>query len=558
MHERILQLWASVVLVGVAGAAVPGAGQLPPAASGVAVRGRLVAADTNLPFRDATVSLQPLSSQPPPPGREAMEWMSQASTPVDAEGRFEFPDVRAGSYRVVATPVQTAMRYVQGFYPEASVDGPRSFRVSAAQAPAEIVILVPRGAAISGRVLDEHGAPQSYVSMNVRESLAGGRTRAAVGFAPSQVVRTDDNGSFRLFGLQAGDYIVVAQPPPVPTSSARGIPRSAAYPPTYYPAALSAADAGRLRLKPGDDVGPIDIVLERSRLVTIRGVVVDSTGALAPGVRVKLQKATSPIVIEGEASGFPTMGDGAFEFRFVPPGDYALAAYKYAGGRQEFAWTPVSVSTDLEGVVVRLRPGVDVPGQVIFDTPPNGSLLSLRIRPMEGPGASQSPGIQVKDDASFVLEHLFGPVLLRAEGWPGWQVKSVLYGGRDITDEPTELAPGTELRVILTDRLGTLAGLVTSESGDPIAGAVVVFAGDPDLRHERSTMTKMVYASANGRYVVEGLRAGRYIAVAVPREAASMADVPAAFFELLAKAGRPVQIREREAEALDLKMFAVR
>jgi hypothetical protein len=99
MHERVLQLWASVVLVGFAGAPVPGASQQPPVAAGVAVRGRLVAADTNLPFRDATVSLQPLSSQPPPPGREAMERMSQAGAPVDAEGRFEFPDVRPGSYR---------------------------------------------------------------------------------------------------------------------------------------------------------------------------------------------------------------------------------------------------------------------------------------------------------------------------------------------------------------------------------------------------------------------------------------------------------------------------
>ncbi len=149
-------------------------------------------------------------------------------------------------------------------------------------------------------------------------------------------------------------------------------------------------------------------------------------------------------------------------------------------------------------------------------------------------------------------------MLLRAEGWPGWHVKSVLYGGRDITDEPTELAPGTELRVTLTDRLGQLSGVVRSERGDPIAAAVVVFAEDPDLRHERSTMTRMVYAAANGRYVVEGLRAGRYIAVAVPREAASLTDVNAAYFELLSKGGKPVQIRDREADALDLKLFAVR
>jgi hypothetical protein len=71
-------------------------------------------------------------------------------------------------------------------------------------------------------------------------------------------------------------------------------------------------------------------------------------------------------------------------------------------------------------------------------------------------------------------------------------------------------------------------------------------------------MTRMVYAAANGRYVIEGLRPGRYVAVAVPREAASLTGVPAAYFELLSKEGNPVQIREREANALDLKLFPVR
>ena len=183
---------------------------------------------------------------------------------------------------------------------------------------------------------------------------------------------------------------------------------------------------------------------------------------------------------------------------------------------------------------------------------------SLRIKPVGGAGASQSPAIQVKDDGAFALEHLFGPVLLRAEGWPGWHVQSVLYGGRDITDEPTELAPGTELRVTLSERLGTLTGAVTNSSGAPVAAAVIVFAEDPAFRHERATMTKMVYTAANGRYVVEGLRAGRYVAVAVPREASSLADATADYFDLLARQGTKVTIRDREAEALDLKVFAVR
>jgi Carboxypeptidase regulatory-like domain len=555
MHDQAPRLIRAPLWVcfAMAGALAPSAWQQPQAPS--VVRGRVVAADTNLPFRDVTVSLQPLASEPPSSGREAMgASMMQGGTLVDAEGRFEFPDVRAGSYLLVATPLATARRYLPGFFPDPSTDGPRSFRVVSGQSPAEIVIPLPRGAAISGRVVDENGVPQSLVSVSARELLAAGRTRAAAGFGAT----TDDNGSFRLFGLRAGEYIVVAQLPPEPTGMTVGPPRSAIQPPTYYPSARSVSEAGKLRVRSGDDQGPIEIVLQRSRLLTIRGVVVDSNGSPVPRSLVRLQKPTSPIVNDSVNISRPTTDDGAFEIRLVAPGEYALTASRYGGPWREFAWTPITVTTDMEGVTVRLQATVNVDGQVIFDTPPSGSVASLRIRAVEGAGGVQSPAIQVKDDGSFSLEHLFGAVVLRAEGWKGWQIKSVLYGGRDITDEPTELAPGTELRVIVSERLGTLAGVVRTERGDPDAAAVLMFAEDPAFRHERSTMTKMVYAAANGRYVVDGLRPGRYIAVAVPRQAASLTDVTADYYELLARHGKPIAIRDREAEALDLTVFSVR
>jgi hypothetical protein len=373
-----------------------------------------------------------------------------------------------------------------------------------------------------------------------------------------QAARTDDNGTFRLFGLPAGEYIVLAQAPPVPTGRAGGLPRLATYPPTYYPAALSVAEAGKLRVRPGEEIGSVDIVLQRSRLVTVRGVVVDANGSPAFGAQIKLQKPDAAIVSELPNPLMRTAVDGSFEIRQVAPGDYALTASRYGGAVREFAWTPVSVSTDMDGVTMTLRRAVDVEGQVIFDTPPAGSRASLRIKPVGGAGGSQSPAIQVKEDGTFALEHLYGPVLIRAEGWPGWHVQSVLYGGRDITDEPTELAPGTELRVTLAERLGTLAGAVTNSSGAPIAAAVIVFAEDASFRHERATTTKTAYTDANGRYVIDGLRAGRYIAVAVPREASSLADATAEYYDLLARQGTRVSIRDREAEALDLKVFAVR
>lgn len=79
-------------------------------------------------------------------------------------------------------------------------------------------------------------------------------------------------------GLEA---IAFAQPPPVPTGLAGGQPRLATYPPTCFPTALSVAEAGKLRVRPGEEIGSVDIVLQRSRLVTVRGVAVDANGSPA-------------------------------------------------------------------------------------------------------------------------------------------------------------------------------------------------------------------------------------------------------------------------------------
>jgi hypothetical protein len=48
------------------------------------------------------------------------------------------------------------------------------------------------------------------------------------------------------------------------------------------------------------------------------------------------------------------------------------------------------------------------------------------------------------------------------------------------------------------------------------------------------------------------------MAVAVPRDAASLSEATSAYFELLASQGSAVDIRDREAEALNLKLSAVR
>jgi hypothetical protein len=518
------------------------------------VRGRVVAADTNAPVPDATVVLEPLTPQTPTVRADVRNWWAlRGSTPVDADGRFEIQSTSAGQFRLVATPPPSAMQYLQTRYPDPTVEEPLA--LSPGQI-VDVVIALPRAAAIWGRVVDERGAPLSLISISAREVLTGDRLRPAEGLPPTLTSRTDDTGSFRLFGLRPGEYVIMAERMfPMPNRSADQT--VVAYPPLYYPGRLSPSEAQRIAVRFGEEHGPIEFPLVHPRLRTIRGMLVDVNGAPVADAKLTLQKASSRFGETPLGIG-RTTSDGSFELRQVPPGEYAISAFRY-GTTREFAWTIVSGNDDIDGLVVRLQAGVGLEGLVIFEGIPPRSLLGLRVKPVESAGASQSPAVQVSDDGSFALEHLFGPTVIRIEGLPRWHLKRVTYGDKDITDEPTEFVEaGPNLRVVVSQQLSILTGTVTNDRGAASQAAVVLLAANAALRHERSTMTRLVTTDDAGRYRIEGVRAGHYLMLAARRDAVMLTDTTSAFFNVLAKYATPVVIGEREAKTLDLMLTTLK
>jgi hypothetical protein len=479
-------------------------------------------------------------------------WITFGGSPVDADGRFEIPVTVAGEFRLVVIPGPASMRYIPARYPDPAADDGQPLRLEAGQILENVVIALPRGAAITGRVVDDRGAPQSMMAVAVLEALPGNRRRPAAGLPEIlNAQRTDDLGNFRIFGLRAGEYVVFAQPSPRPGPSIGE--RNVTHPPTYYPSTLAPADAAPIKLQSGEEHGPIEILLQRGRLHTIRGLLVDSSGQPFPGAAITLQKPSSSL-------GQDTLGaarsgqDGAFEIRNVPPGELALTSFRY-GTPREFAWAIVSGNADIDGLLLKLQPAVGLDGLVTFEGTAPPSLMGLRVKPVESVGGSRSPAVQVGPDGSFELEHLFGPMLIRVEGLAGWHLKTVEYGDKDITDEPTEfVAGGPSLRVHLSQRLATLTGVVRNDRGSTTGAAVAIFSDNPTFRHDRSTMTRVVHTSAGGKFRVEGLRAGRYLALAVPPDGLTVADATTGFFDAVAKLATPVVIRAAESKTLDLTL----
>ena len=109
---------------------------------------------------------------------------------------------------------------------------------------------------------------------------------------------------------------------------------------------------------------------------------------------------------------------------------------------------------DGSDVVFKLQPGASITGDVVFDGTSTPGSAAVVIRPVEGTGASPTPSTRASADGQFVIANLFGPMLIRVDAVPGWSLKSVLYGGRDIIDEPTDFVSGAKIRVVLGNRMG--------------------------------------------------------------------------------------------------------
>ncbi len=118
-----------------------------------------------------------------------------------------------------------------------------------------------------------------------------------------------------------------------------------------------------------------------------------------------------------------------------------------------------------------------------------------------------------------------------------------------MTDVPTEFGEGADrVQVVLTQRAASLTGVVTTAAGGAIQGSVVVLSDDPALWHERASSTAIVPTAADGKYRVEGLRAGRYLIVAIPKEEPPAPSLTPSLLRAARETCHGVDVRRRRIE----------
>jgi hypothetical protein len=277
---------------------------------------------------------------------------------TDDDGNFKVHDLPAGAYRV--TP--SAPGYVN------SEDNARpSFYRLGESATVTMV----KGGVITGKALDSAGQPI------VAAAVLAYRVRDGEGRpinAGSSVWRglTDDRGSYRIFGLPSGAYLVATDGSGETQITARDVP-------TYYPTATRDT-AQEVSVTVGSEVQGIDIRHrgELGHLVsgTVSGYA-ESRTVFGAGVGVELlQPATGFRVASTSVS---SSGGSGFVMYGVPDGDYEVVAYQQGFSTDAESHRGMSTprritvkGSDVTGVDLRLTGLGAIDGRLLvekFDAP---------------------------------------------------------------------------------------------------------------------------------------------------------------------------------------------
>jgi hypothetical protein len=439
----------------------------------------------------------------------------------DELGQYEFAKLPPGVYALSAR---------KNRYLPTTTDSGARVTLAADERRDRVDITLPRTSAIAGQLTDEYGDPVEGVAIRLQRIRFISGRRRLVEVPGASNSRTDDEGRYRIFGLQPGSYIVAAYAGQLVLGQAN-IADLPGYATTYFPGTANPSELRLVSVPASQDLDGINFSLSRTPTASVAGVAVNSIGEPITGGLVLASSrragsvATTPV-------GARIQRDGSFTFPNVAPGQYVIQAYRgrsKSSAEGEFAAVGVTVNgTDVEGLFVQTSPGSTISGRLTFDgsRAPESRNLELSAVPTDAdlaPLDGNFARAEIRSDWTFELSGISGPRRLRLLRAPrGWGLKQILVNGVDATDTPLPFGSKSQsladVEVVLTDRITEIAGTVTDDRGRPAADArVVAFPLDRDLWYDRSRFVKIVASDASGVFTIRDLPPGVYFVSAADR-----------------------------------------
>lgn len=507
------------------------------------ISGQVLAADTARPVRRARVLV---TAAELPGGRGML---------TDDEGRFDFGELPAGRYTLtVGKTGFISLAYGQ----RRPLQAGTPLQLAHGQQITGMEFRLPRGSAIAGHVFDEAGDPMAGSNVRVLryEYTQGNRQLVHAGSA-----QTDDQGYYRIWGLNPGQYYVSATarnfdggrgatfaggppgrlrgaPPPAgdPARLGSALPRppapdpeSVAYAPTYYPGVSSASEARAITVGLGTETLDINFGLLLVKASRVSGRVVNPDGSPATAGMVTLTPDTGAASGRGFGGnlGARVQWDGSFSIANVPPGRYTLRARSEDSEIAQFAQQPLNVADgDLNDLNIILAAAASISGTVVLHATQSQQVPDLNQIRVAAPSIDvasfgSNPSARVDKEGKFRIDGVPpGARWIRAQSSPrGWALRSVTIDGREAIDNPVTLRSGQKLaNVTLTfsDKLTELTGVLSDDRGTPLTEyTVLAFTTDSSLWRPQARHIMTARPDQNGKYQMRGLPAGEYFVVAV-------------------------------------------
>jgi hypothetical protein len=473
---------------------------------------------------------------------------------ADTRGAFKIDALPAGDYLVVALRTGYVLPYAVG----GPVQGV-AVRVGNGESREGLALALQRAGTIPGRLLDEDGTPLSGAEVEAHSLRAvQGQPLSSTAFA-----RTDDRGEFRLTGLPAGQYFVVARD--TAFSNVADEAGALRYAPTYHPGVLSSAEAQPVSVIAGQDSGRIEFRLQIVRPSRISGTIT------TPG-QYRLLSGTVLLVGRDEPLNSPLLAedvefqpDGRFFLRNVPPGRFQIRARAEVAPKRVTWFSSYTITVDgqdVAGVSMILSPGAVAGGRVDWAPgatrrPSRDAVMRVRAPLADGSSFGDSLSGDIAPDGTFTIAGIMrGPHFFTVEGLPEpWVLTSVLWRGRNVIDQVTTVDDGqqlADLHLIVSAEATQLEGIVRDASGRPAGDMLVVTSAPPPaVPSPANPRFRATRTDKDGRYRLSGLPAGDYRIAAV----SGMDELLVHRREWLGRlsaSGTPVSLARQGVRTLDL------
>jgi len=554
--KRRLVLVACLLFVPSLGAQTPA----PDHPLNCSVRGQIIQQSGGQPIRKAAVTL----------ARTGENWQEgpEYHALTDADGRFKFEDVKPGSYRVyfgTAGFVDAEKRH----------HGPGMLlELDPGQEVKDLLFHLKPAAVIIGKVRDEDGDPVSGIDVLVIPyGVVPHSTERQSPLHSTGQCSTDDLGQCRISNLEPGRYLVAVQMPFRDTSGARET-----YAVTYYPGRTDEKLAVPLDLRSGDEL-PVTLTPILVHTFQVRGQVTVLPAWTA--------KEPAELMLESEEhedwrfySGIIDE-HGAFEIKAVPPGSYTVWLTPTRARGLEALFDPESPYS------MRVDQSVHVADADVNDlriTPLAGGRIRGRLRMDDGRKQDWSEMILeftadsgrrsgvvltpedihsvVKRDGSF---ETLGPALagsyhiyLSRAGTvpPGYFVKSVHLGGKDVTDSGVTILSGNvTLEVVLSANSATLEGTVIDDQSKPVPDVPVICIPNSE-RRLRFDLHRKVTTDSHGHFRLEAITPGEYDVFAVDTDVDEDDLKDPEFVRPPGWTGQTIALKDSDHKKIELKLSA--